>query len=177
MKTLPCATDSQMWLVRKLIAERDILSLLEADRSLVRRVEAGHAISKRDASHLIDELKATALGQSVSDNGFSRRRSASGDDWTRDDAGVYLHDGTVYRVYYGQNSERMLVKKMVGERGNHSWEYLGLAARFVNRDWRVSLEEAKAWGRLTETCIRCGADLDVPESVERGIGPKCAKAF
>jgi len=170
------ATDSQLGFIRRLLKERDFLSLGMPERSLAKHVEAGRTISRRDASHLIDALKGTALSNEVSDDGAHYRRSPQ-DDFARDDAGIYMVDGTVVRVYYGQNSGRMLAKKMVGERGNHSWEYLGLASRFVRREQKVSLEEAKAWGRLTETCIRCGADLDVPESVERGIGPKCARAF
>lgn len=174
------ATDPQMRFLRKLIAERDFLSLAEPDRALVRHIEAGRTPSKRDAHRLIDTLKNTALGRSVSDDGAHYRRAAQpSDDLTRDDAGVYRKsDGTMLRVYYGQQSGKMLVKQLNQHAdGSWSYDYLGLAARFLGDAKRVTLEEAKEFGRMTETCCMCGLDLDVPESVEAGIGPKCARKF
>lgn len=39
---------------------------------------------------------------------------------------------------------------------------------------RLTLEEAKEFGKKTGNCIRCGKKLTKPESVERGMGDWCA---
>jgi hypothetical protein len=41
----------------------------------------------------------------------------------------------------------------------------------------MSLEEAKAFGRLYGVCVRCGATLTDEQSIEAGIGPVCAGRF
>lgn len=88
-------------------------------------------------------------------------------------------DGTIYRVYLGQQSGRNLVKKVVGSKAEgYSYEYVGSAQYKLPADVApMTLEEAKEWGRMTGTCCVCARDLDVPESVEAGIGPKCARRF
>lgn len=98
------------------------------------------------------------------------------------EAGMYrLDDGTIVRVYLGQQSGKMLAKRLVEtpeEQHTHEYEYMGLAVRFVKPDTaRLSLEEAKKFGRMTGTCCVCARRLDNPESVEAGIGPVCASKF
>lgn len=96
------------------------------------------------------------------------------------DAGVYKNaDGSVFRVYLGQQSGQMLCKEVVmGATKDDAAKFIykGLADRFVTGD-KLPLDEAKAWGKATETCISCGRRLDVPESVDAGIGPVCAGKF
>lgn len=91
-------------------------------------------------------------------------------------AGMYrLADGTIVRVYFGQQSGQMLAKKLVNDHGDHwDWEYMGKATRFVPEATpRLTLEEAAKFGQMTGTCAVCARQLDVPESVDRGIGPVC----
>lgn len=87
------------------------------------------------------------------------------------EAGVYTApDGSVYRVYRGQKSGNLLAARVVGS----AFVYVGQADRFVVAGSRkLSIDEAAAWGRTTGTCIVCARPLDVPESVDRGIGPVC----
>lgn len=95
---------------------------------------------------------------------------------TRDDAGVYvLPNGDLVRVYFGQQSGRMLAKKATPT----GLEYVGQADRvLVEGSRRATAEETGAWGKTTGTCACCGLALDDPESVDRGIGPVCyAKYF
>lgn len=96
----------------------------------------------------------------------------------KDDAGVYVNaDGSIYRVYFGQQSGQMLCKEVVGKtKDDFAFVYKGLAERYVTGT-KLPLDEAKAWGKATETCIACGRKLDVPESVDAGIGPVCAGKF
>lgn len=83
----------------------------------------------------------------------------------------------IVRVYLGQNSGRMLAKQVVGTKATgYSYEYLGAASRFVTPTTpKLSLDEAKEWGRMTGTCCVCARRLDDPESVDAGIGPVCGK--
>lgn len=93
------------------------------------------------------------------------------------EAGMYrLADGAIVRVYLGQNSGKMLAKQLVSEGEHHSYEYMGKATRFVDSTTaKLTLAEAKEFGRMTGTCCCCARRLDVPESVEAGIGPVCAR--
>ena len=97
------------------------------------------------------------------------------------EAGMYwLADGTtIVRVYLGQNSGRMLAKRVVGNKTDgFSYEYEGLASKVLAAGAeRMTLAEAKAWGRMTGTCCVCAARLDNPESVDAGIGPVCSRKF
>lgn len=92
------------------------------------------------------------------------------------EAGMYrLEDGTIVRVYLGQKSGRMLAKQLVSDGDHHEYEYMGAARRFITTETaKLTLEEAKEFGRMTGHCCVCARRLDVPESVEAGIGPVCA---
>lgn len=94
-------------------------------------------------------------------------------------AGMYVApDGRIFRAYLGQQSGNILCKEVVRTEGHeheYELEYRGLAAKHIPADSRrMTLEEAKAWGKATGSCVRCGRRLDVPESVDAGIGPVCA---
>lgn len=92
-------------------------------------------------------------------------------------AGMYVApDGRIFRAYLGQQSGQILSKEVVGsvEEG-YSLEYRGMAAKHIPAgSRRMTLEEAKVWGKATGSCVKCGRRLDVPESVDAGIGPVCA---
>jgi hypothetical protein len=146
--------------------------------------------TKREASRLIDVLK---------DAPWKPREEILAQPANLY-AGLYVNpDGRVIRVYLGQQSGQLLCKlverkqrpfPLIREiRGGEStdgepitvtyteqleYTYLGLARRFVKPDARrMTAEEAGELGKATGTCGDCGKDLDVPESVDRGIGPVC----
>jgi hypothetical protein len=90
------------------------------------------------------------------------------------EAGMYKIGDQIVRVYLGQQSGKMLAKELVGEGEHFEWSYLGKATRFIKADTpRLSLDEAKKFGRMTGTCCICARRLDNPESVDEGIGPVC----
>lgn len=136
-------------------------------------------VTKREASAAIDFL--FAVPRAV------KTRVSS--DATEPEVGMYRDGDTIYRVYLGQQSGRNLVKRVVrGEfradvedpnpadpsHYDYEYEYVGAASRVLPETaTRLSLEEAKAWGRMTSSCCVCAARLDNPESVEAGIGPVC----
>lgn len=94
-------------------------------------------------------------------------------------AGMYrTPGGEILRVYLGQQSGKMLVKMLVPEGDGWTYDYVGAAngkaSRYMRDAEPLPLEEAKKFGRMTGTCCVCARRLDVPESVEAGIGPVCA---
>ena len=56
------------------------------------------------------------------------------------------------------------------------WFYKGLASKYLTEADRMSIEEAKEWGKLYSICARCGATLVDPVSIELGMGPTCRGA-
>lgn len=137
----------------------------------------------------VDKARASRYITSLIEAKKTRPRKQR-EDAPEPDAGMYRRpDGTIIRVYLGQNSGKMLAKQLVdtgeaypeveGEAHRHGtihkYEYLGKATRFVKDAQALTLEEAKEFGRMSGTCCRCARQLDVPESVEAGIGPVCAK--
>ena len=56
-----------------------------------------------------------------------------------------------------------------------AWEYQkGLAFQVADLT-PLTIEQAKAWGKLHGHCIICARPLTDPASVEAGVGPVCAK--
>jgi hypothetical protein len=93
-------------------------------------------------------------------------------------AGVYEAGDDLVRVYLGQKTNRMLATKVVFVDGRVDYEYLGLARNKVPAGARrLSLDEVGALGKSWDHCLMCGRRLDVPESVDRGIGPVCAAKY
>lgn len=96
-------------------------------------------------------------------------------------AGAYITaDGRVIRVYLGQQSGKMLSTELVDATSTDrdvAWNYLGLASKNVPADARLmtpeEAEAASAGNADHGWCCVCGRELDVPESVARGIGPVC----
>jgi hypothetical protein len=93
-------------------------------------------------------------------------------------AGVYdTGEGRLVRVYLGQNSGHMLSKEVyICGDGSIDYVYLGLASANIPPTARRLPREEVAERTLalgSTTCLVCGRGLDVPESVDRGIGPVC----
>lgn len=78
--------------------------------------------------------------------------------------------GQLIEVY--KTRKGFLVAKSIDETTGEK-TYLGKQG-LTNLDHKLSLEEAKQWGRETGICCSCGAKLTDPISVENGIGPICA---
>lgn len=83
-------------------------------------------------------------------------------------AGAYrLTDGRIIRVQMSKMSGNPYAVSLDSAR-----MYLG-GGKLLQGAVRLSLDEAKAYGRETGTCCVCGAHLENPESVALGIGPIC----
>lgn len=151
------ASDKQYAFITRLAAEKELAT---EDRVKVLAAVEAKSLSAKGASATIDKLlalpKATVAQVDI-------------------EAGVYTDGTTTFRVYLGQQSGRMLAAKVI-EHDDHTaeFEYAGQADRFVTAAFRkLTIEEAARFGKATGTCIVCARRLDVPESVDRGIGPVC----
>jgi hypothetical protein len=85
--------------------------------------------------------------------------------------GMYRMDGHIYRVQFGEAGHLYARRLNLVSR---KFEVARGVVAILNQGHRLTLDEAKEFGRLTGVCVRCGRDLFVPESVAAGIGPKCA---
>ncbi len=103
------------------------------------------------------------------------------------DLGVYeLPDGSVYVVTSNKEGTRLYAKKLVVTRPRLNADNVPVDFDFVydrgaiyniKPEHKMSLERAKKLTIQYSRCIRCGRHLKAAESVERGIGPICIKAF
>lgn len=174
----PLASEKQMSFIARLMGERDYFSLDAEGRRRWDSVASGKTPTSKGASEFIDTLKVTsfAKGNGTGEDlrGGSDSRSVKGSDDALE-LGMYRKaDGTMYRVYPARQSDRILAKRLVSDgEGGWTFEYAGMASRFVKADERMTLEEAKAWGATFGTCCVCAALLTDPESVANGIGPIC----
>lgn len=92
------------------------------------------------------------------------------------DSGIYQVGETVYKVYANQAQTRMLAKELkVLHTGATTWEYVGMAARFVRKNQRITQEQAEKFGKIYGVCAICGRTLTDEQSIAQGIGPVCIK--
>lgn len=108
-------------------------------------------------------------------------------------------DGTIYKVQWNRGSgdgRRLYAKMLVVDRLdtntsfstevlesegsdaiNVRFVYAQGAMKYIRPEWKMTMEEAKAFGALYGICVRCGRDLTKEESIERGMGSTCVKYF
>lgn len=103
--------------------------------------------------------------------------------------GVYvLPDGTIVKVQANKAKTNVYAKTWVeitglrvvdatDERVHGEWDYRPGLIRAVRPEFRMTLDEAKAFILRYGQCVRCGRRLKAAESVERGIGPVCVRYF
>lgn len=172
------ASAKQVELMTKLGVEREGGAIYLQTAANVLGVADITDFTTREASTAIDGLFALPKA----------RATKTGSD--KIESGMYRGtDGTIYRVYLGQQSGRQLVKRLddtgrtwVDGRGEtrkeFEYTYLGQADYKLPADaTALPLEEAKAWGSMTSSCCVCAARLDDPESVDAGIGPVCGRKY
>ena len=92
--------------------------------------------------------------------------------------GMYRKGGQIYRVDWTSAGHLFakLARIVQAGDGQTRVSYVpakGMVAKLSQAD-RMDADEVAAFGKLTMVCMRCGIRLEVPESVERGIGPVCA---
>jgi hypothetical protein len=94
--------------------------------------------------------------------------------------GMYLVGNKIFKAYIGQ-SGRLLCKELVQgfDAFDDAWsfEYRGMAHRYVKVSDKMSLVEAKEFGAIYGICCCCGRTLTDEGSIAAGIGPICARRF
>lgn len=189
------ASQKQFDFLKRLVAERQMDAYTEMAVANGREVAMRGEMTSTGASALIDRL--LSMPKKEQDETPASRPEP--------EAGIYLYGGRMYRVYLGQQSGKMLVKQVDAQfsgtacycsdlqgvncgvcRGDVerrkvtdvTYTYLGSATgNLPPAARRLSLEEVGSIGIAWNHCVICGRRLDDPESVDRGIGPVCAKKY
>lgn len=167
----------KMWnFIFSLAAERNLPELGDCDqtrRSTLEEWRRNDGLDKFEAMHLIDRLK-TAPFDTASTSALV--------------PGVYRHNGTIYVVKPNRtNSDRLHARRLVeigGRRLNAEdevvhieFEYDREALLRLRPEDQMTLEEARPFIIRYGKCIYCDTVLRDARSVERGVGPVCARRF
>lgn len=159
-------TPKQIGFYRKLVDERrGTLGETLADDMLA----AFESLTKRAASEAIDAVMAIArTPKPVAAAASAEPRQAI-------EVGMYRVGEAIYKVQKARESSNLYAKLLSGSiETGFTFEYeRGAIAKVQAEGVRLSLEEAKAFGRETGTCCVCAAVLTNPESIALGIGPIC----
>lgn len=158
------ATEKQLAFLRKLMDER---SLSYEEETLAK-------LSKRDASSLIDTLIKTPKSKAPA---APRTPSAEITE------GMYRNPETgeifkVQRAVHG--SGHLYAKRLWVEKDEETGETYAefVMARGVifklRPEWKMTFEDAKAFGALYGVCCSCSLDLTNEDSIFNGYGRKCA---
>jgi hypothetical protein len=101
--------------------------------------------------------------------------------------GVYEVGTSIYVVKWNRTKTALYAKVLVeiggrrqtaaGEVANIEFEYAAGAVAKIRPEHRMTVERARTLTLVYGHCLNCGRFLKAVESVERGIGPVCAKAF
>jgi hypothetical protein len=85
-------------------------------------------------------------------------------------------DGTIWKVQRAvTGSGQLYAKRLVVEPGRSgTFVYEPGAIRRLRPDQRLTLDEAKAFGKLYGVCCQCGRTLTDEQSIADGIGKICA---
>lgn len=149
------ATENQITLLIKLLAEKieDPAEALNA----IKWVNE-HKLSKATASAKISKYMAMP----------SVRKAFSSTPELAE--GMYRVGETIYKVYRTRETNRLVTKTLTEE----GFEYSGMKPlATIKPEHRMTLDEAKEYGKVTGTCCVCAAKLTNEKSIAAGIGPVC----
>jgi hypothetical protein len=85
--------------------------------------------------------------------------------------GMYRRNGEIFRVQVSRESGRTYAKLLNAE--TNKFEYAGGAIHRLTAGDRMTVEEAREYGRATGVCCVCARERSNPKSIEAGIGPIC----
>jgi len=139
------------------------LESLATSRVISAELPVFTTLTKSEASALISELKNLPYVPRAP------RTSAPASELTE---GIYFVQGVVFKVKKS-SAGRMYALKLVGS----SWSYDSAHVRGLTLSHLITLEQASEFGIRTGVCAICGIPLTNLDSLERGIGPVCARRF
>lgn len=182
----PC-TDKQVQFIATLVKERELDGDLLRDVAIAREFVMMQQLSSHGASQLITDLLAAPR---KSDEGV---RAAA--DTTEAPEGMHRLDGVIYKVQRAVNGNGNVYAKRLdltepdcggcangepcglGCEWGAEFVYAPGAIRKLSESTVMKLAEAKEFGALYGTCVRCGRTLTDEGSIAAGIGPICASKF
>jgi hypothetical protein len=168
------ATDSQ---INYIISLNFTITGIRDDIEDVYRI----GFTKKQASEMIDRLRPVAeevraesnRKAQAAANAARAARPAEGKANEVTD-GMYLKDDVVYKVQIAKHGSGRLYAKTLTE---HGFEYAPGAIRQLRPEHRMTLDQAKEYGKLYGVCCQCGTELTDETSIANGIGPVCARKF
>lgn len=168
------ASEKQVSYIHSLVDQRDINQLNGFLYERVFDLTTGREkfVSKREASDLITALKELPKNEVTAEPSEEPPEGIH-----------YFHPYEdesieIFKVQVAhQGSGRLYAKKLNKETGK--FEYHGRKFPFhcLSEISLLTVEKAKEFGDLYGMCAKCGATLTNEESIERGIGPICAKGL
>ena len=85
-------------------------------------------------------------------------------------------DGTIWKVQVAHHGTgNLYAKRLVVEDGHGEFVYAAGAVRTLHPEWKLTLDEAKSFGKLYGVCCCCARVLTDEHSIAEGIGPVCAR--
>ena len=173
------ATETQMRLVHRLIAERE--------HGLLSEEQQEYLVGVRDRTTVLTMNGASKVIDALFD--LPKKDAPKVHKGPLED-GMYRRDGVVYKVQIAvHGSGRPYAKKLcyfdsegyeskvAGDGGGWKFTYAPGEVSNLKPEHKMSLEEAQEFGRLYGVCCRCGAPLTDEDSIAAGIGPICATKF
>lgn len=90
--------------------------------------------------------------------------------------GMYVLDSVIFKVQHavhgsGKQYAKRLVPGAPGERA--TFEYAPGVVNRLRPEHRMTMDQAREWGALYGTCVRCGRVLTREDSIERMMGSTC----
>lgn len=151
-------------------------------QDIVDRAAAGQFVTKGEASKALGFLfSAPWKPRDAAPKPAATEKAVQPERITED--GMYKLGDRIIKVQKAvHGSGNLYAKELVqveGRKGKTEWafEYApGLINQLTAAD-RMTLDEAKAWGRLYGSCCNCGRTLTDETSISEGLGPICAKRF
>lgn len=136
--------------------------------------QSRHEFGPRQASVMIDALKKLPRKGQLERQAFNAAESMRVEVEFEADCLYPDEEDRVFLVQRSRTSGHLYALKVLDDGRT---EYVPGAIRRLDASRKLSLDEAKAWGRRTGVCCQCRAKLTNPESVELGIGPVCRTKF
>ncbi|MGW5147558.1 DUF6011 domain-containing protein [Rhodococcus koreensis] len=161
------ASAKQIYWIKKLAAQKgiDMLDGHDYERAFDILGETDKFVSSMEASSVLDKMFAAPYLKVEDDV---------------NEPGMYRVGDTIFRVQESETGN-LYAKRLVVEVNKKTGKKTGTlvydagAIREIRNLHRMTKEQAIECGKDYGICIVCGAQLEDPKSVARGIGPTCAK--
>ena len=151
------------------LSDRQVEALLAGKARDAARLDAARLASELYAD---DEYAAHVARQAAAPAPKAWRPAAK----VEQDGMYQMPDGTIFKVQRAKvgGSGQLYAKRLEVEDGTGTFVYAPGAITRLDASMRMTLEQAKAYGKLYGVCCKCGSPLTDEISITNGIGPVCA---